>query len=222
MKLDDIKQQPKPVTPPVNNMTEQELRIFLAQNKTTILEYVKQVDKEHDALRTKFERDGFEKSLLAAQANIDQMIKYSEQALAAVRQEVAAVDEKAKTAMNYIGEQANRLQTSNEAVKEVLKAEGSRLTATSREVVVNLGNDAADGVKKAVNTLDKDLKEVVQVHQQIAATVRTMYAYKGFWTLGLWVWRWAIFMMLVLICQRALGINGIMSWIKVWTGWAIL
>lgn len=221
MKLDDIKQQPKSAPVAKDNMTEQELRIFLNDNKSQILKYVQEVDKEHDALRIRFERDGFEKSLLAAQANIDQIIKYSEEALTAIKAEIATVDAGAKTALNYIGAKVIEVQTSNDGLKEVMKNETSRLTSHSREIVISLSEDARIGIEKTVTSLDGKLKEVVKTHQQIANTVSQMYGYLGLRTLGLWAWRWAMFMMLMKLCQYAMGIDGFFSWFKVWTGIAI-
>lgn len=221
MKLDDIKQQPKSAPVAKDNMTEQELRIFLNDNKSQILKYVQEVDKEHDALRIRFERDGFEKSLLAAQANIDQIIKYSEEALTAIKAEIATVDAGAKTALNYIGAKVIEVQTSNDGLKEVMKNETSRLTSHSREIVISLSEDARIGIEKTVTSLDGKLKEVIKTHQQIANTVSQMYGYLGLRTLGLWAWRWAMFMMLMKLCQYAMGIDGFFSWFKVWTGIAI-
>lgn len=225
MKLGEIQQQPKLTavpTAPKEGMTEQELRVFLAQNKTVIMEYVSQVSKEHEALRTKFERDGFEKSLLAAQANIDQMIKYSEQALAEVKKLVGTVDESAKTALNHIGGLVQKVQTSNEALKEVMKKEAESLAVTSRRAIANLGDEAKTGITEAIRGIDGELKEVVKTHQKIAATVQQAYAWQGIWIIGGYVFKWALFMMAMFICKRAFGVEGITSWIKVFTGWALL
>lgn len=224
MKLGDIQQQPKlaavPNTPK-ENMTEQELRVFLAQNKTVIMEYVSQVSKEHEALRTKFERDGFEKSLLAAQASIDQMIKYSEQALAEVKKLVGTVDESAKGALNHIGALVQKVQTSNDALKEVMKHEAESLAVNSRRAVASLGEEAQKGINDAIKGMDYDLKQVTKTHQEIAATVKQAYAWQGLWSIGGYVFKFVLFMMLMFICKRAFGVEGLWSWFKVFTGIAL-
>ncbi|WP_312335773.1 hypothetical protein [Anaerospora hongkongensis] len=214
MKLSDLPvAQPGRKISALATMTKQDLQLFLDGNKDIIAAAVERIDRENAIMRLQIERDEFEKALLAAQANLDQIIVYSEQALAEVR--ILVEDTRGRM---------EQLEDSNNNVEKIIAAEAARLIADSRLVISGLSADANTDLRAAISLFANRLEEIYKTHQHIAADIRADYEQQNeieLQTVILWVWRWLIFAMIMLTVKYSLGVQGIFSWIKVWTGLAL-
>ncbi len=206
-------------------MKEQAVAVDPTADLSVIWEQIQRNNEMNQKLVTELGKAGNQKIIEAENAQLRKVLANVEQNFENYGKMLVDGMEKAKLQQERFEKQhIEKYQTlldSNAIVKEAMSQEAQRLLGDSRKIAQDFGVKVQTGAETALGNLEKSLSAVNQQQRQTVELAKNAYIMQGYATFGVWAWRWAMFMMLMKLCQYAMGIDGFFSWFKIWTGISI-
>jgi hypothetical protein len=135
------------------------------------------------------------------------------------------MEQKIQDSFQTLNEAIQEIQSGNQLLRESMAVEVEKMNKENEKITFGLGVEAVkitkERLQEGLQSFDGSLKDVISSHASIVDEVRKIYQIMGYSQVGLWVWRWLLFIMMVELMQGVFHIEGIWSWIKVFTGLAL-
>lgn len=169
------------------NLTIAAIKEKQAEMRESIARDVEQIEKVNHVKKLEVENANCLASLLLAQNTIMELTDYLD------------------TGMKSVNARVAQLESSNDAVKNVIQSEIAELQKSSDEIVTAIGENAKKTVAASLAQLDTELKAVSLRHTTIAESLEDNVASTQRWFtisfIGGVLWRWCVFMMLAALIK---------------------
>lgn len=206
-------------------MKEQEVAVNPTADISVIWQQIQRNNEMNQKLVTELGKAGNQKIIEAENAQLRKVLANVEQNFENYGKMLIDGMEKAKLQQDRFEKQHIEkyqiLLDSNAIVEKAMSQEAQKLLGHSRKIVEDFGGKVQTGAETALNNLKNNLEVVNQQQRQTVELAKNAYIIQGYATVGVWIWRWVMFMMVMKLCQYAMGIDGFFSWLKVWSGIAI-
>lgn len=128
------------------------------------------------------------------------------------------VSEHLKLVSTEVDARIGKVIEGNDLLAKAMAVEVVKMNEANQKVLFGLGVEAAkvlqEEMEKGLTKFKGDLDQVAVRHEKVVSIAEFMQ-----W--GLWVWRWAVFVMLAEMVQGWYQVNGVWSWVKVFSGLAL-
>ena len=189
----------------------------------------------NSAIKFLAEHNELKEGLLLAQTNISKMGQSLVQFAAENKILIESVHNENEHMMEYITKRLEKafetlnvavqdIDNSNSALKLIMNTEVEKVLTQARnennQILVAAGVSAIKEIDKAVSNFDNRLNKISGLHQAIVDEVRKVYRYAGHAQVFLWIWRWVMFALLLVVVRNVARVEGVWGWIKVLIGLA--
>lgn len=239
------RRKPQCLQPFVHSSEQEKLRLALEVKKieieaarinAKIAEKHFQIVKEHEKNQLEKEKDELVRRLQVAEDNIlvlndfirensaenTRMMEFFSNKTEEMHQVVNGRLEKAfQTMSDAVEGIVNSNELLSESMDEAVERAQHKAQLENEKMIMLFQVTAVKGLETSINEFDGKLKGITGGHTAIVEEVKKVYRYAGHTQIGLWIWRFVMFVMLLELIQGLYKVDNFWSWFKIFTGLAL-